>query len=69
MGTLSNPLIPDLKGLESFRGLAFHSTNWPQNIDLNGKIVAVVGTGASAVQFIPKIQPGVAKLHIFQRTG
>jgi cation diffusion facilitator CzcD-associated flavoprotein CzcO len=69
MGTSSNPLIPDLKRLERFRGLAFHSTDWPQNIDLNGKTVAVVGTGASAVQFIPKIQPGVAKLHIFQRTA
>jgi cation diffusion facilitator CzcD-associated flavoprotein CzcO len=69
MGSLNDPLIPDLKGLEGFRGQAFHSSRWPQDIDLNGKSIAVVGTGASAVQYIPTIQPHVAALHIFQRTA
>jgi cation diffusion facilitator CzcD-associated flavoprotein CzcO len=69
MGALSDPLMPDLEGLEGFQGQAFHSSRWPQDIDLNGKSVAVVGTGASAVQFIPEIQPRVAALHIFQRTA
>jgi cation diffusion facilitator CzcD-associated flavoprotein CzcO len=67
-GALSNPALPKLPGLESFRGRAFHSARWQHDYDLSGRRVAVVGTGASAIQFVPEIQPLVSKLHIFQRT-
>jgi cation diffusion facilitator CzcD-associated flavoprotein CzcO len=67
-GPLHTPDIPDLPGLATFRGKVFHSAEWDHTYDLAGKRVAVVGTGASAIQFVPKIQPLVAKLHLFQRT-
>ena len=67
-GALSNPAIPKLTGLESFKGKTFHSARWDHDYDLTGKRVAVIGTGASAIQFVPEIQPHVAQLHIFQRT-
>lgn len=67
-GQLSDPLIPDLPGLEGFRGPAFHSARWDHAFDLAGKRVAVVGTGASAIQLVPAIQPLVEKLYLFQRT-
>ncbi len=68
-GPLSAPAIPSLPGLGSFEGEVFHSARWNHDYDLRGKRVAVVGTGASAIQFVPKIQPEVAKLHLFQRTS
>jgi cation diffusion facilitator CzcD-associated flavoprotein CzcO len=68
MGALHVPRYPDLRGLERFKGPAFHSSNWNQNVELAGKNVAVIGTGASAVQFVPQIAPQVGKLHLFQRT-
>lgn len=67
-GALSNPALPKLRGLERFRGQTFHSARWRHDYDLNQRRVAVVGTGASAIQFVPEIQPVVSKLHIFQRT-
>jgi cation diffusion facilitator CzcD-associated flavoprotein CzcO len=67
-GALSDPLVPALPGLDSFQGRAFHSARWDHGFDLAGKRVAVVGTGASAIQFVPAIQPVVARLHLFQRT-
>lgn len=67
-GALSDPVIPDLPGLDRFQGRAFHSARWDHGYDLRGKRVAVVGTGASAIQFIPQIQPLVGQLHVFQRT-
>jgi cation diffusion facilitator CzcD-associated flavoprotein CzcO len=67
-GALSDPLIPDLPGLDRFEGPAFHSARWDHSFDLTGKRVAVVGTGASAIQFIPAIQPKVGRLYVFQRT-
>jgi cation diffusion facilitator CzcD-associated flavoprotein CzcO len=67
-GALSDPVIPDLPGLDRFQGRAFHSARWDHAFDLRGKRVAVIGTGASAIQFIPEIQPQVARLHVFQRT-
>jgi cation diffusion facilitator CzcD-associated flavoprotein CzcO len=67
-GALSEPAIPDLPGLESFEGAAFHSAQWDHELDLTHKRVAVIGTGASAIQFVPHIQPQVEKLHLFQRT-
>jgi cation diffusion facilitator CzcD-associated flavoprotein CzcO len=67
-GALSEPRVPHLPGFESFRGESFHSARWNHSYDLAGKRVAVIGTGASAIQFIPEIQPLVEKLYIFQRT-
>ena len=67
-GALSTPVEPALPGLENFQGKAFHSARWDHAYDLRGRRVAVVGTGASAIQFVPEIQPQVAKLHVFQRT-
>jgi len=67
-GPLSEPVSPDLPGLDAFPGTAFHSARWRHDLDLRGLRVAVVGTGASAAQFIPRIQPLVERLHVFQRT-
>jgi cation diffusion facilitator CzcD-associated flavoprotein CzcO len=67
-GPLSEPRLPDVPGLDSFQGTTFHSANWDHDHDLDGERVAVVGTGASAIQFVPEIQPRVAQLHVFQRT-
>jgi cation diffusion facilitator CzcD-associated flavoprotein CzcO len=68
MGALSEPAIPSLPGIEKFKGETFHSQNWDHEYDLKGKRVAVVGTGASAIQFVPQIQPEVSELHLYQRT-
>jgi cation diffusion facilitator CzcD-associated flavoprotein CzcO len=67
-GPFATPSIPELPGLESFEGASFHSAAWDHDFELEGKRVAVVGTGASAIQFVPEIQPKVGKLHLFQRT-
>ncbi|MDT5157764.1 MAG: hypothetical protein QOH51_2121 [Acidobacteriota bacterium] len=67
-GALSEPSMPVLRGLEAFEGKAFHSARWDHGYELAGRRVAVIGTGASAIQFVPEIQPRVAKLHVFQRT-
>jgi cyclohexanone monooxygenase len=68
-GPWHEPLIPDIEGLSSFPGEVFHSSRWRHDIDLRGKRVAVIGTGASAVQFVPEIAPNVDALHLFQRTA
>ncbi|WP_031465580.1 flavin-containing monooxygenase [Sciscionella sediminilitoris] len=68
IGALHIPNVPALPGIERFEGTAFHSAEWDHDFDLRGKKVAVVGTGASAVQFVPQIAPEVAKLELFQRT-
>ncbi|MGR6970959.1 flavin-containing monooxygenase [Streptomyces cynarae] len=67
-GPLSDPRIPDIPGLDSFPGAVFHSARWDHDQDLRGKRVAMVGTGASAIQIVPAIQPDVSKLVLFQRT-
>ncbi len=67
-GPLAEPAIPDLPGLATFEGTWFHSAGWRSDHDLTGARVAVIGTGASAIQFVPQIQPQVAKLTLFQRT-
>jgi cation diffusion facilitator CzcD-associated flavoprotein CzcO len=67
-GALADPRMPDLPGLQTFAGPAFHSAQWDHGVDLQGKRVAVLGTGASAVQFVPAIQPLVSRLTVFQRT-
>ena len=69
MGALHVPHYPEIKGLDRFQGPAFHSSNWDHGVDLAGKNVAVIGTGASAIQFVPQIAPRVGKLHLFQRTA
>ncbi|MGW5046257.1 flavin-containing monooxygenase [Streptomyces griseoluteus] len=67
-GPLSDPKIPDIPGLDSFPGRVFHSARWDHDFDLRGKRVAMVGTGASAIQIVPSIQPEVGRLTVFQRT-
>jgi cation diffusion facilitator CzcD-associated flavoprotein CzcO len=68
MGGLSEPSIPRLPGMETFEGAAFHTARWDHEHDLRGRRVAVVGTGASGIQVVPRIQPEVEKLTVFQRT-
>lgn len=68
VGGLSRPMVPRLPGLERFAGRTWHSAAWDHAAPLDGRRVAVVGTGASAIQFVPRIQPRVARLTLFQRT-
>jgi 4-hydroxyacetophenone monooxygenase len=68
VGILSRPSLPDIPGLESFQGRIIHSAAWPKGLDLKGKRVAMVGTGASAFQIGPSIVDQVAGLKIFQRS-
>ncbi|MEU1598152.1 NAD(P)/FAD-dependent oxidoreductase [Streptomyces sp. NPDC005708] len=67
-GPLSDPKVPDIPGLDGFPGKIFHSARWDHDYDLRGKRVAMVGTGASAIQIVPEIQPVVGSLTLFQRT-
>lgn len=67
-GGLSAPKLPDIAGVERFRGETFHSSRWDHGCRLDGKRVAVIGTGASAVQLVPEIAGKVARLDVFQRT-
>jgi cation diffusion facilitator CzcD-associated flavoprotein CzcO len=68
VGGLHVPQYPKLKGIERFLGSKFHSSTWDHKVDLTGKNVAVIGTGASSIQFVPQIAPRVGKLYLFQRT-
>jgi cation diffusion facilitator CzcD-associated flavoprotein CzcO len=67
-GPLCEPKYPDLPGLDTFEGTVFHSARWDHDHDLAGERIAVIGTGASAIQFVPKIQPTAKSLVLFQRT-
>lgn len=67
-GQLSRPAPSRLPGIEKFEGRQFHSAHWDHEYDLHGKRVAVVGTGASAIQFVPEIAPKVAEMKVYQRT-
>ncbi|HEY2222781.1 NAD(P)/FAD-dependent oxidoreductase [Actinomycetospora sp.] len=67
-GALSDPSFPDVPGLEDFGGEVFHSATWRHDLDLSGRKVAVIGTGASAIQFVPEIAPEVGHMTVFQRT-
>lgn len=67
-GPLSDPMIPAIPGLGTFAGAVFHSATWDHDYDLAGRSVAVIGTGASAIQFVPRIQPLAGQLTVFQRT-
>src|SRR5258708_8562401 len=68
VGALHVPAFPQIKGLERFAGPAFHSTEWECDVQLESKRIAVIGTGASAIQFVPEIAPRAEKLFVFQRT-
>ncbi len=68
-GALSRPSIPKVAGLEAFKGKMFHSADWEHDYAFAGKRVAVIGTGASAIQFVPEIAPKVAQLNLYQRTA
>ena len=68
-GLVTDASYPDVPGLSTFPGPCFHSSQWDHSVDLTGRRVAVVGTGASAVQFVPAIAPEVAQLHVLQRTA
>jgi cation diffusion facilitator CzcD-associated flavoprotein CzcO len=67
-GQLSVPTVPPIDGLEDFEGPAFHTAEWRHDVDLSGKRVAVVGSGCSAIQVVPAIQPQVAQLDVYQRS-
>lgn len=67
-GPWHEPKIPDLPGLDRFAGPVFHSSRWDHDAQLDGARVAVVGSGASAVQFVPELAPRTQRLHVFQRT-
>ncbi|RNL78840.1 flavin-containing monooxygenase [Nocardioides marmorisolisilvae] len=69
VGQLSRPVIPEIPGADSFAGPAFHSAQWDHDVDLRGKRVAVLGTGASAIQFVPGIQPVAGAVTVFQRSA
>ncbi|HEX8742293.1 MAG TPA: NAD(P)/FAD-dependent oxidoreductase [Thermoleophilaceae bacterium] len=68
MGQLSRPSYPRIPGLDGFEGELFHSARWNHDYDLTGKRVAAIGTGASAIQYIPEIAPVVGRLDVYQRT-
>ncbi|HET6652267.1 MAG TPA: NAD(P)/FAD-dependent oxidoreductase [Nocardioides sp.] len=68
-GGLSEPRMPGIDGIEGFNGEIFHSARWNHDYDLTGKRVAVIGTGASAVQIVPEIADRVAHLDVYQRTA
>lgn len=67
-GGLSQPMFPDIKGIRSFKGKMFHTAQWERSFDYKNKTVAVIGTGASAIQVVPAIAPDVKHLTLFQRT-
>ncbi|KEI43147.1 flavin-containing monooxygenase [Saccharopolyspora rectivirgula] len=68
LGALHIPSYPEIPGMEKFTGEIFHSAEWNHDYDLEGKRVAVIGTGASAIQFVPQVAKKAGKLHLFQRT-
>ncbi|WP_328443976.1 flavin-containing monooxygenase [Amycolatopsis sp. NBC_00438] len=68
VGQLSRPVLPTIPGRDRFAGAAFHSARWDHDVDLRGKRVAVIGTGASAVQFVPEVRKQAERVTVFQRT-
>jgi cation diffusion facilitator CzcD-associated flavoprotein CzcO len=69
VGALSEPRLPDIDGIDGFKGEVFHSARWNHDYDLVGKRVAVIGTGASAIQIVPEVAKVAARLDVFQRTA
>lgn len=68
MGALHIPHLPEIPGLDKFKGPSFHSAAWDHSVSLSGKRIAVIGTGASSIQFVPRIAPEAGKVMLFQRT-
>jgi cyclohexanone monooxygenase len=68
-GGLSEPRMPDIEGIDSFQGELFHSARWNHDVDLAGKRVAIIGTGASSIQIVPELQKVVGHLDVYQRTA
>ncbi len=68
-GPLSEPLLPEIEGIEDFQGEIFHSARWNHDYDLTGKRVAVIGTGASAIQIVPEVAKIAERLDVYQRTA
>ncbi|MET9065785.1 flavin-containing monooxygenase [Streptosporangium sandarakinum] len=68
VGQLSRPRLPDIPGMDDFRGASFHSARWDHSVDLAGRRVAVIGSGSSAAQLIPPVAEAAAHLDVFQRT-
>ncbi|MFD4291973.1 flavin-containing monooxygenase [Rhodococcus sp. NPDC058505] len=69
VGALCEPSLPNIKGIEGFEGEIFHSAQWNHDVDLTGKRVAVIGTGASAIQIVPQLAARTAQLDVYQRTA
>lgn len=69
VGQLSRPALPRIPGLDTFAGPSFHSAEWRHDVDLTGKRIAVLGTGASAIQFVPRIREKAAQVTVFQRSA
>jgi len=67
-GTLSTPRLARIEGMDTFKGTSFHTARWDHNVDLKGKRVGIIGTGATAVQVVPEIAKEVDHLYVFQRT-
>ncbi len=68
VGLFNKPKIPDIAGMDRFAGPMFHTAHWPEDVDVAGKRVAVIGTGASAMQVVPAIADKVAQVTVFQRS-
>ena len=68
-GGLSEPKLPDIAGIEGFQGELFHSAQWNHDVDLTGKRVAVIGTGASSIQIVPEVQKLAGHVDVYQRTA
>lgn len=69
LGQLNRPMVPDIPGLDAFAGEAFHSARWNHDLDLTGRHVAVIGNGASAVQFVPHVVEAAQRVTVFQRSA
>lgn len=67
-GAFNSPMTPNIQGLDQFEGELFHTARWPQNLDLKGKRVAVIGTGSSSIQLVPLVADAAAELTVYQRT-
>ena len=68
VGLFNNPFIPEISGQDKFNGIQFHSSRWDHSVDLKGKNVASIGSGASAIQYVPEIAKSAKNVHVFQRT-
>ena len=68
VGLLSRPSIPDIDGATDFRGLSFHTARWPQDLDLDGRRIGVIGTGCSGIQLVPELAPLTGHVIVFQRS-